>query len=91
MQSGPVCCLVLGSPNIGSSPQRPTAVRLARDLLGCTDPLNALEGTVRKEFGTSTMRNAVHASETEAAYDREINIWFGHDDDDNNNRVKERL
>ncbi len=50
------------------------AVRKVRAVLGPTDPEKAPPGTVRREFGTSMMINAAHASDSEAGVARETAI-----------------
>ncbi len=40
------------------------AIRKIRDLLGATDPTEAVEGTVRSEFGHDVLKNGVHASDS---------------------------
>jgi nucleoside diphosphate kinase len=52
----------------------PDAVRVIRDVLGPTDPSKAPVGTVRKEFGTNIMVNAMHASDSTRNSAREIKI-----------------
>ncbi|MDD5704897.1 MAG: nucleoside-diphosphate kinase [Kiritimatiellae bacterium] len=50
------------------------AVRKIRDLLGATDPNKARPGSVRREFGTSIMINAAHASDSTENARREMRI-----------------
>jgi nucleoside diphosphate kinase len=50
------------------------AVRKIRDLLGATDPSKARPGSVRREFGTSIMVNAAHASDSVENARREMKI-----------------
>ena len=50
------------------------AVKKIRDVLGPTDPLKALDGTVRREFGSSIMVNTAHASDSPESYEREKEI-----------------
>ena len=50
------------------------AVAKIRDILGPTDPSKAAPGSVRKEYGTSIMVNAAHASDSAANALREIEI-----------------
>ncbi|MDR2542607.1 MAG: nucleoside-diphosphate kinase, partial [Treponema sp.] len=47
------------------------AIKKIRDVLGPTDPLQAPEGTVRREFGSSIMVNTAHASDSGESYERE--------------------
>ncbi len=50
------------------------AVRKIRDRLGETDPHKARPGSVRREFGTSIMINAAHASDSPGSALREMDI-----------------
>ena len=55
MGSSPVIVVALRGEN---------AVARVRDLLGPTDSKKAAKGTIRGDFGTDTMRNVVHASDS---------------------------
>jgi nucleoside diphosphate kinase len=52
----------------------PDAIGQIRTVLGPTDPAKAPPGTIRKEFGTSIMVNAAHASDAPENAAREIGI-----------------
>lgn len=52
----------------------PDAIAKIRTVLGPTDPAKATPGTIRKEFGTSIMVNAGHASDAPENAAREIGI-----------------
>jgi len=52
----------------------PDAIAKIRAVLGPTDPAKAPPGTIRKEFGTSIMVNAAHASDAPENATREIGI-----------------
>lgn len=56
------------------------AVRKIRDIIGSTDPRKAQPGSVRREFGSNIMMNAVHASDSVENARREIDI-IGMDED----------
>ena len=55
MTSGPIVPIALEKEN---------AVGDYRNLIGSTNPANAAEGTVRKLYGSSIERNAVHGSDS---------------------------
>ena len=55
MASGPVVVQVLEGEN---------AVALNRKIMGATNPANADDGTIRKEFGESIEANSVHGSDS---------------------------
>ncbi|HUP58924.1 MAG TPA: nucleoside-diphosphate kinase, partial [Thermoanaerobaculia bacterium] len=67
MTSGPVYVAALRTDN---------AVQSLRDLMGATDPANAEEKTLRKEFGESIERNAIHGSDSDENAAREIHFFF---------------
>ena len=52
----------------------PDAITKIRTVLGPTDPAKAPPGTIRKEFGTSIMVNAAHASDAPENAVREFGI-----------------
>lgn len=67
MSSGPIVAMVLQGEN---------AVEAYRTLMGATDPSKALPGTLRKEFGTSIEKNAVHGSDSAENAKKEIAFFF---------------
>lgn len=50
------------------------AVSKIREILGATDPSKARAGSVRREYGTSVMVNAAHASDSPENAEREMKI-----------------
>lgn len=52
----------------------PDAVRKIRDVLGPTDPSQAPPGSIRREFGSTVMINAAHASDSPENAQREMAI-----------------
>ncbi len=67
MVSGPVVVSVLEGEN---------AILLNRTLMGATNPANADAGTIRKDFGESIERNAVHGSDGPDTAKAEIAHFF---------------
>lgn len=65
--SGPVIAMVLEGPN---------AIKLARIVNGATKVEDALPGTIRGDYATSTTENLVHASDSSDSAKREIALWF---------------
>lgn len=65
--SGPVFAMVLEGDK---------AVSLVRLLNGATKVEEALPGTIRGDFATSTTENLVHGSDSAASAEREISLWF---------------
>ena len=56
--------------------EKENAVKAWRDLMGATNPAEAAEGTLRKEFATSIGENAVHGSDSEENAEIEIAYFF---------------
>jgi nucleoside-diphosphate kinase len=67
MTSGPVVLQVL---------EGEAAIAKYREVMGATDPAEAVEGTVRKLFGVSKGENSTHGSDTPASAEREIGLNF---------------
>ena len=67
MISGPVVVQVLEGDN---------AVKLNRDVMGATNPDDAEEGTIRKEFAESIEANSVHGSDSSENAKIEISFFF---------------
>ena len=68
MTSGPVVVQVLEGEG---------AVNKNRDLMGATNPQEAVEGTIRSDFAESIDANAVHGSDSTTSAAREIGYFFG--------------
>ena len=71
MSSGPCVVLALEKEN---------AVKAWRDLMGATNPAEAAEGTLRKEFAGSIGENAVHGSDSDENAAIEIAYFFKDDE-----------
>jgi nucleoside-diphosphate kinase len=67
MASGPVVAQVLEGEN---------AVAKNREVMGATNPANAAEGTIRKEFAESIEANSVHGSDSPENAATEIAFFF---------------
>ena len=67
MSSGPCVLLCLEAPD---------AIKKWRTLMGATNPANAEEGTLRKEFGASIDNNATHGSDAPETAAFELGYFF---------------
>ena len=67
MTSGPVVLQVLEGKN---------AVLANREVMGATNPADAAEGTIRKDFAESMEANSVHGSDSEENAAIEISYFF---------------
>ncbi len=52
------------------------AILKNREVMGATNPANAAEGTIRKEFALSVGENSVHGSDSPESAAREISFYF---------------
>lgn len=68
MISGPIIIQVLEGEN---------AISLNRQIMGATNPLEADEGTIRKDFALDNTLNSVHGSDSVDSAQREIALFFG--------------
>jgi nucleoside-diphosphate kinase len=67
MSSGPSVVMVLEGEG---------AISKTRELMGATDPKQAKEGTLRRQFASNVERNVVHGSDAPETAAFEINYFF---------------
>jgi nucleoside-diphosphate kinase len=56
------------------------AVKRNRDVMGATNPADAAEGTIRKNFAESIEANSVHGSDSDENAKIEIAYFFSPDE-----------
>ena len=54
----------------------PNAIAGWRQMMGATNPANALPGTIRGDFATETQTNVTHGSDSPESAAREIALFF---------------
>ena len=67
LSSGPIVVMILEKEN---------AIIANRELMGSTNPEDALKGTIRKKFGISIDKNSVHGSDSVENAKIEIAFFF---------------
>ena len=67
LSSGPIVVMILEKEN---------AVFANRELMGATNPKDALDGTIRKKYGISIDKNSVHGSDSVENAKIEIDFFF---------------
>ncbi|WP_251357904.1 nucleoside-diphosphate kinase [Kangiella sp. TOML190] len=67
MTSGPVMVQVLEGEN---------AIKANREIMGATNPAEALRGTIRADYAVSVDENAAHGSDSPESAEREIAYFF---------------
>ena len=71
MTSGPCMPMAL---------ERDDAVNAFRTLIGATNPAEAAEGTIRRDFAESVQNNAVHGSDSNENAQKEIAFFYSADE-----------
>lgn len=69
MASGPAVPVML---------QRNDAIRKLREVMGATNPAEAAEGTIRKEWGLDVEKNSIHGSDAPETAAWETGFFFNH-------------
>ena len=67
LSSGPITVMILEGEN---------AIKENRRIMGATDPKNAEEGTIRKQYGLSIDKNSIHGSDSTENAKKEIEFFF---------------
>ena len=67
LSSGPIVVMILEKEN---------AVTANRELMGATNPKDAVDGTIRKKYGISIDKNSVHGSDSIDNAKIEIDFFF---------------
>ena len=67
LSSGPIVVMILEKEN---------AVIANRELMGATNPKDAVDGTIRKKYGLSIDKNSVHGSDSPENAKIEIGFFF---------------
>ena len=67
LSSGPIVVMILEKEN---------AVSANRELMGATNPKDAVDGTIRNKYGLSIDKNSVHGSDSPENAKIEIEFFF---------------
>lgn len=65
--SGPVFAMVWEGENV---------IKTARQMMGATNPAEAIPGTIRGDFGITVGKNVIHGSDSTESASREIDLFF---------------
>ena len=71
-----LCTFMTSEPVVVQVLEGKDAVRRNREIMGATDPAEADNGTIRKEFALSVGENSVHGSDSIENAKTEINQFF---------------
>ncbi len=67
---------ITSSPIIAMVIETQNAINIARNMMGSTNPIDALPGTIRGDFGIYVEYNIIHGSDSETSAKREISLFF---------------
>ncbi len=71
-----LCTYLSSGPIVVMRLERENAVLGNRELMGATNPQDAIEGTIRKKYGISIDKNSVHGSDSIENAKIEIDFFF---------------
>jgi nucleoside-diphosphate kinase len=73
---GELVDFITSAPLVAMVLEGDEAVTAARQLIGATNPLEAITGSIRGDFAIAVGQNMVHGSDSPESATREIGIWF---------------
>jgi len=71
---------ITSAPVVAAVFEGPDAVRAVRATVGATNPVEAVPGSIRADFGLQKGRNLVHASDSPESGEREVALFFRPDE-----------
>src|SRR5690606_25381916 len=69
--SAPVLAMVWEGENV---------IQSARQMMGATNPAEALPGTIRGDYGVQVGMNIIHGSDSQKSAEREINLFIAEEE-----------
>jgi nucleoside-diphosphate kinase len=72
----PLIAFITSSPLIAVVVEGEEAIDVVRRLMGETDPIQAVPGTIRGDYGLNIEHNLIHGSDTEESAAKEIALFF---------------
>lgn len=72
----PLMDFITSGPVVASVWEGLNAISLVRNMVGATNPAEAIPGSIRGDYVICTTFNVVHASDSPETADREIGIYF---------------
>ena len=71
-----LCSFMCTGPVVAQVLEGEDAIAQNREIMGATNPANADDGTIRKDFAESIEANSVHGSDAPETAAREISFFF---------------
>jgi nucleoside-diphosphate kinase len=73
---GELVDFITSAPLVAMVLEGPEAVTAARQVIGATNPLDAVPGSIRGDYAVAVGQNMVHGSDSPASAERETAIFF---------------
>lgn len=67
---------ITSGPLVAMCVEGESAVSGVRQLMGATDPLEAVAGSIRGDYATDVGRNVVHGADSTGSAKRELDLFF---------------
>jgi nucleoside-diphosphate kinase len=77
---GELVSFINGGPLVAAVFEGHEAVAAARQVIGATNPIDAVPGSIRGDYALEVTFNMVHGSDSDESAEREIGIWFPNGD-----------
>jgi len=68
---------IISGPVVAMAVEGPEAVLGCRQIMGATNPLEAVPGSIRGDYATEITLNIVHGSDSPESAARELELFFG--------------
>ncbi len=85
----PLIRYITSGPSVAMVLEGDHAVKVARKMMGATNPIDADQGTIRGDFGLHVGRNMIHGSDSLTSAEREISQFFTEEEITNYTKVDE--
>jgi len=72
----PLIEYIISAPVVVMVLEGPQAIQAARNTIGVTNPVEAVPGSIRGDFGMMVGRNLVHGSDSPENAAAEVALWF---------------
>lgn len=73
---GELIAFITSGPLWAMAVEGPEAVKVVRDLMGPTNPIDAPPGTIRGDLATQLTENLIHGSDSSTSATRELSLFF---------------
>lgn len=85
----PLIRYITSGPSVAMVLEGDQAVKVARKMMGATNPIDADQGTIRGDLGLHVGRNIIHGSDSLTSAEREISQFFTEEEITNYTKVDE--